>query len=139
MSKVLDLLREKYLTLEAGEMPPDLAQAGAAGGAPSGAGGDITTPQPGAGAQEGKPAPLTSKGEEYLLKMAYLALLYTPKDDEMMQIKNMFESAGIHDENAIQAEQPETIEAVKNVITNVLGTNNTTDIANQLSQVQDPQ
>ena len=95
---------------------------------------DITVPE-GPPAEESKPQPLTSKGEEYLCKMAYLALLYTPKDDEVMRIKNMFEQAGIHDETAIQAEQPETVQSVKDIITNILGTNNTTDLANQLNQV----
>jgi|GEM_PF-3778355 len=102
-------------------------------------GGSITEPDPEqAGAPEGEPAPLTSKGEEYLLKLAYLALLYTPKDDEMMQIKNTFEASGIHDENSIRAEDPQTIQDTKNILVNVLGANNTTRIADQLNDIEGP-
>jgi hypothetical protein len=114
-----------------GDMPPEVGA-----GEPSQ---DITVPQeapPAPGAD--KPLPLTSKGEEYLCKMAYLALLYTPKGDEVMRIKNMFEQAGIHDENAIQAEQPEIIQSVKDIITNILGTNNSSDIADKLNTVESP-
>lgn len=98
---------------------------------------DIAQPDPEqAGAPEGKPAPLTSKGEEYLLKLAYLALLYTPKDDEMMQIKNTFEASGIHDENSIRAEEPQTVQDTKNILVNMLGANNTTRIADDLNDIR---
>jgi hypothetical protein len=47
----------------------------------------------------------------------------------------MFEQAGIHDENAIQAEQPEIIQSVKDIITNILGTNNSSDIQDKLNEI----
>jgi hypothetical protein len=98
---------------------------------------DITKPSPDGdqAPPEGAPAPLTSKGEEYLLKLAYLALLYTPKEEEMIQIKNTFESSGIHDETSIQAENPQTIEDTKNILVNILGMNNNTSVENQLNQI----
>lgn len=98
---------------------------------------DITKPQPGGdqGVPEDKPAPLTSKGEEYLLKLAYLALLYTPKEDEIIQIKNTFESSGIHDETSIQAESPQTIEDTKNILVNILGMGNNTSVSKQLNSI----
>jgi len=99
--------------------------------------GDITEPDPEqAGEPEGKPAPLTSKGEEYLLKLVYLALFYTPKDEDLIQLKNTFEASGIHDETAIRAEEPNSIADVKNILVNILGTNNTTNVANQLNQIE---
>lgn len=133
MKKTLEIIRKRMLALENSQQP-------APGGDPN-AGGDfgaleqdITVPQE-APPEPDKPQPLTSKGEEYLCKMAYLALLYTPKNEEIMRIKNMFEQAGIHDETAIQAEQPNTIQSVKDIITNILGTNNSTDIATKLNQI----
>lgn len=130
-TKTIELLRKRWIMLEA-DQPPAGAPTGDLGALEK----DITVPQeqPPAPAQEA-PQPLTSKGEEYLCKMAYLALLYTPKNDEIMRIKNMFEQAGIHDENAIQAEQPEIIQSVKDIITNILGTNNSSDIADKLNDI----
>jgi hypothetical protein len=135
MKKVDQIIEHALRNLvEQGGEEPEMPEQG--GGAPEG---DITQPDPEqAGAPPEKPAPLTSKGEEYLLKLAYLALLYTPKDDEMMQIKNTFESSGIHDENAIRAEEPQSIQDVKNILVNVLGANNTTRIADQLNDMEGP-
>jgi hypothetical protein len=101
--------------------------------------GDITEPDPEQAPPEEEPAPLTSKGEEYLLKLAYLALLYTPKEEEMMSIKNTFEASGIHDETAIKAEDPESVANTKNLIVNILGANDTTQIANDLNEIEGPQ
>lgn len=131
MRKVDKLLRETYMYLEQGaeemDVPGDMG-----GGQP-----DIAEPQPGGdqAQPDQKPAPLTTKGEEYLLKLAYLALLYTPKDDEMMQVKNTFEASGIHDETAIRAEEPQTIADTKNILVNILGPNNTTAIADDLNEI----
>jgi hypothetical protein len=135
MNKVDSLIREAYRNLVSEEGPggvEDLAQQGM-GVDPSE---DIAAPDPEqAGVPDEKPAPLTSKGEEYLLKLAYLALLYTPKEAEMLQIKNTFESSGIHDETAIRAEEPETIANVKNILVNLIGSNDSTQIADQLNDL----
>ena len=124
-SKTLNVLKQAYILLEQ-DIPDDLELEQEP---------DIAQPDPDAAQEQGTPAPLTSKGEEFLLKMAYLSLLYTPKDDEMMQIKETFEASGIHDENDIQAEAPESIRSVKSIITNILGTNDTTAVANELQQI----
>ena len=99
---------------------------------------DIADPQPGGdqAPPDQTPAPMTSKGEEYLLKLAYLALFFTPKEDEMIQIKNAFEASGIHSEKDIQAEKGETIQTVKNMLVNYLGSNNTTQIADELNDIE---
>lgn len=95
---------------------------------------DIAAPSPDAHQPE-EPQPLTSKGEEFLVKLAYLALLYTPKDDEVMSIKNSFESAGINSENDIQSINPESIKAAKDIITQTITTDNATDIASDLNKI----
>lgn len=129
MKKVDKILREAFLQLEQGAEELDQLQ--------QDGGGDIAEPQEAEGDQKPEgAAPLTSKGEEYLLKLAYLALLFTPKEDEMMQIKNTFESSGIHDETSIQAETPKSISDTKNILVNILSSNNTTALADQLNQVQ---
>lgn len=134
MKRVDDIFKKAFLQLEQSNLDA-LAQQAAGGG--EGGEPDITQPQEGGdqAPPEEKPAPLTSKGEEYLLKLAYLALLYTPKEEEMLQIKNTFEQSGIHDETSIQAEDPQTIEDTKSILVNVLGMNNNTAIANQLNQI----
>lgn len=131
MKRVDAIFRKAFLQLEQTSSLEDIAKQSA--GIEDQ---DITTPQGGDQAPpEGKPAPLTSKGEEYLLKLAYLALLYTPKEEEMIQLKNTFESSGIHDETSIQAENPQTIEDTKNILVNILGMNNNTSVENQLNQI----
>lgn len=132
MKRVDDIFKKAFLQLEQGQGLEDFAQQGAGMEDQ-----DITKPQPGGdqGPQQGKPAPLTSKGEEYLLKLAYLALLFTPKEDEMIQIKNTFETSGIHDETSIQAENPQSIEDAKNILVNILGMNNNSSVKTQLNQI----
>lgn len=131
MRKVDAIFKKAFLQLEQGSELEQIAQQ--SGGTDQ----DITKPQPGGDQAPpgGKPAPLTSKGEEYLLKLAYLALLYTPKEEEMIQIKNTFESSGIHDETSIQAETPQTIEDTKSILVNILGMNNNSSVENQLNKI----
>jgi len=130
MKRVDDIFRKTFLQLEQGL--EDLAKQSADMDDP-----DIAEPQEDGdqAPPDQKPAPLTSKGEEYLLKLAYLALLYTPKEEEMIQIKNTFESTGIHDETSIQAENPQSIEDTKNILVNILGMNNNTSVEQQLNKI----
>lgn len=97
---------------------------------------DIAAPDPNAPPPEESPQPMTSKGEEFLVKLAYLALLYTPKDDEVMNLKSAFESAGISSENDIRSNDPESIKKAKDIITSTVTTDNASDVAADLNTIR---
>lgn len=101
-------------------------------------GGDIAQPSvDGTTGQEPVAQPMTSKGEEFLVKLAYLALLYTPKDEEIMRIKSMFESAGIQSENDIRAEDSQSVTNAKNIISQVVTGDNSSTISDDLNSIND--